>query len=276
MCISGALCLIPLLIFLNTSAKMHSMKQNYLSLLLCCITTCALAHAPKPPVKQKHPSPWDNSNAQVGYIVNRGNTDSSMFNLGGNVQFTKPRWQNQFQGQFQYGIAEHVTNRQYTHLYDQIQYDLNNDGKHDNYIFANADATLTRYGPYTYQTVYAAGYGRDWITTKHFTLSAQIGPGYRRNKEHSSNRVRDAFVATTQANAALKLGCCGTITQTVRYDIAKPYNYMQAVTAFTNKIVGHVAIQTSYTLTHYSNIPSNNPNTKKTDSITNLSLVYNF
>ncbi|PHQ79988.1 MAG: hypothetical protein COB66_05755 [Coxiella sp. (in: Bacteria)] len=223
-----------------------------------------------------HPSPWDGTNAQVGYVVNRGNTNSSMMNLGLNLSYKKPRWQNQFQAQFQYGKQDHTANRQYTHLNDQVQWSLNDHKKLDNFIFTNGDSIITKFGPYSYQNVFAAGWGKRWVDTKHFTLSAQVGPGYRVTKVQDESDVESSFIGTVQSNISLILSSYGTLTQSIRFDLAKPYNYVQAVTAFTNKIVGHIAVQVSYTLTYYSQIPTSSANTKKMDTITNISLVYNF
>lgn len=198
-----------------------------------------------------------------------------MLNLGTNIQFAKKRWNNLFQGQYQYGKTDGITNRNYGHLYDQLQYSLNDHKKRDNYLFANSDVQFTKFGPYSYQSVYAAGYGRDWINRKHFTLSAQVGPGYRRNKT-GDGKIQDDFVATAQAVATLLLSKYGTLSETYRYDYAKSYTYTHSVTAFTNKIIGNLAVQLSYTIDHYSKIPPSSSNTKKTDTQTNISLVYNF
>lgn len=226
---------------------------------------------------EKHPSPWDGSNALVGYIRNTGNTNSSSINLSTNALYKKSWWQNTFLGEFQYGKQDHKSNRQYFHFNDQIQFNLNPKKPNDNFIFVNSDTVLTRFGPYSYQMVDAAGYGRQLVNTKRFQLSAQAGPGYRRNKQNDqSHKISGTAVLTTQGNATLTLGKWGTLTQSARFDWAKPYNYLQTVTALTNKIWDHVAIQISYTVTYYSQIPANSTNTKKLDTVSNISLVYNY
>lgn len=245
---------------------------------LLAITSVTFAHKvdKSEAATAAHESAWDGSNAQVGYVSNQGNTNSSMLNLGTTVKFKHVRWDNTFQGQFQYGKEENQLNKQYTSLFDQANLNLNNTGTHDNFLFANGNAIFTKFGPYACQTIYAIGYGRDWIKSQHFTLSAQLGPGYRRNRQQESKKASSTLAGTMQVNSSILLSKYGTITQSLRYDIATPYNYLQAVSAFTNKIVGHVAVQISYTITHYSRIPPTSTNTKKTDTVTNISLVYNF
>lgn len=227
--------------------------------------------------KAKGPTPWDGSNALVGYVRNTGNTNSSSINLSTNVLYKKKTWQNTFLGEFQYGKQDGKSTRQYFHFNDQIQYFLDPTKKNTNYLFTNGDTVLTRFGPYRYQMVYAAGYGRQLFNNKTFQLSAQAGPGYRRNKKNQAgSKISGTAVLTTQANATLVLGKWGTLTQSARFDFAKPYNYLQATTAITNKIWEHVAIQLSYQITYYSQIPDGSTNTKKLDTVTNVSLVYNY
>lgn len=240
-------------------------------------TTAAFAHSCDHCKKHKGPTPWDGSNALVGYIRNTGNTNSSSINLGSNILYKKPTWQNTFLGEFQYGKQDGKSNRQYFHFNDQIQYFFDPKKQNDNFVFLNGDTVLTRFGPYSYQMVYAVGYGRQLINNKTFQLSAQAGPGYRRNKKNEPNsKASGTAIITTQENATLTLGKWGTLTNQTRFDLAKPYNYLQSTTTITNKIWDHVAIQMSYQITYYSQIPAGSTNTNKLDTITNISLVYNY
>ena len=221
------------------------------------------AHPCKDACKDAPTSPWDGTNAQIGYTKNSGNTNNSILNLGLNLTYKKPRWQNIFLSQFQYGKDSGAVNRVYTHLNNQTQFNFKEKPKKNDYIFLTGDAIITRFGPYSYQNVLSAGWGRRWINTKYFLLSGQIGPGYRISKIQNTNSVEYTPLGALQANMSLTYNNYGTLTQSINYDIAKPYNYLQAVTAFTNKIVAHIAVQVSYTITYYSEIPAASTNTKK-------------
>jgi putative salt-induced outer membrane protein len=250
----------------------------FLTAALSLTTLTAFAHSCEHCKKGgRAPSPWDGSNANVGYIRNTGNTNSSTLNLGTNVLYKKNWWENTFLGEFQYGKQNGKSNRQYFHFNDQVQFFLDPKVKNSNFIFVNNDTQLNRFGPYRYQMVTAAGYGRQLVNTKRFQWSAQAGPGYRRNKRNTGDKkTSGTAVLTTQTNATLMLGKWGTLTQLVRFDMAKPYNYLTTVTALTNKIWEHVAVQISFTTQYYSKIPSGSSNTEKLDTITNISLVYNY
>lgn len=256
---------------------LKKMNSILLSLTFFPIITTFAHPCPKCKHKDRGPTPWDGSNALIGYVRNTGNTSSSSINLSTNVLYKKTTWQNTFLGEFQYGKQDGRSNRQYYHFNDQVQYFLDPTKKNNNFLFLNGDSVITRFGPYRYQMVYAAGYGRQLVNNKTFQLSAQAGPGYRRNKKNQAgSKISGTAVLTTQANATLMLGKWGTLTQSARFDFAKPYNYLQATTALTNKIWDHVAIQLSYQISYYSQIPSGSTNTKKLDTVTNISLVYNY
>lgn len=232
----------------------------------------ALAHANHAPT----PSPWDGTNAQAGYILNTGNSKSMNINLATNIIYKQTEWQNTFLTEFQYAEQSSVANKQQLHFNDQAQFNLHNLDPMRSFLFANADSLFTRFNPYSNQTVVAGGYGVRLIKTQSFLLTVQAGPGFRYSKVQNSSETEKDPIITTQANAELKLGKFGTLTQSARYDIAKPYSFLRTVTSLTNKITGHIAIKGSYIVTNYSRVPSSSNRDKKTDTVTNISIVYNF
>ena len=254
---------------------MHKKLIYFLLIILIFPITTTFAHNCNK--CKKKPSPWDGTNVLFGYIRNTGNTNSSNINFSANAIYKKRTWQNTFLAEFQYGKQDGQANRQYYHLNDQWQYFLNPKKKNDSFIFVNGDNVINRFGPYIYQMVYAVGYGRQLIDRKTFKLSLQAGPGYRRNKQSGANgKVTDGPILTTQGNASLLLGKWGTLSQSARFDWGRAYNYLTAATALTNKIWGHLAVQISYTINYYSQIPPSSDRRDKLDTISNVALVYNF
>jgi putative salt-induced outer membrane protein len=224
----------------------------------------------KVPVK----SVWDGSNATVGFTMNTGNTQSKNFNGSVNLQYKKNRWTNTAYVSMQLQKSEGVLSKDKYTANDQVNYSYNK--AQNSFIFGNLDATMDHFSAYKYVLVTSAGYGRDIIKNDDITWSAQIGPGWRRNVVREDDTPTNRFIITTQTNVAWSLTKAGTLTETARFDYGKPYNYFQTVTAFTNKIIGNLAMQVSFELDYYSAIPPMSSNTKKTDTTTALSLVYNF
>lgn len=251
------------------------MKQIGILVALSLLTTTIYAHDCDKSATPKK-SPWDGTNVQLGYIFNTGNTQSLSFNVATNLDYTQEAWQNAFLGEFQYARQNGITSRQYFHINNQAQFDIHETERMKDYIFVNGDGVASRFSPYDYQTSLASGYGRTLFNTDIFTWKAQIGPGYRYSKLQNSSQSDSDVILMLQTDASLKLGKWGTLEQMVRYEIASAYNFLQANTSLTNKITGHIAIKASFNLTNYSAIPANSSNKYKTDTVTNISLVYNF
>lgn len=251
------------------------MKQHICAIALLLSASTGYAHDCN---KESNPqkNPWDGTNVQLGYIFNTGNTRSLSFNLATNLDYTQEAWQNTFLGEFQYARQNGIASRQYFHVNNQSQFDIHETERMRDYIFVNADGVASRFSPYDYQTSLAAGYGRTLVNNDWFLWKAQAGPGFRYSKLQNSNQADSDVIVMLQTDAQFKLGKWGTLEQQVRYDIASAYNYLLATTSLTNNITGHIAIKASFTLTNYSAIPANSSNTVKTDTVTNLSLVYNF
>lgn len=253
------------------------MKQWLSLLFISALCTYGLASAEDcKKDDQSHKNAWDGTNVQLGYIFNTGNTKSLSFNVATNIIYNQEAWQNTFLGEFQYAEQNGVANRQYFHLNDQAQFDIHETERMKDYIFVNGDSVMTRFSPYDYQTSLAGGYGRTLFNTDTFTWKAQAGPGVRYSKLQGSNQTDTDLMFMLQTDASLKLGKWGTLGQSIRYELASPYNYLLATTSLTNNITGHIAIKGSFTLTNYSEIPSTSTKTIKTDTVTNISLVYNF
>lgn len=237
-----------------------------------CVSVAFAGGCKKDEVAAK--SPWDGSNASFGFTWNTGNTNNKTINGSFNLIFKKDRWSNTANLGVQWQASNGVTSKDKYTLVNQTNYSFNK--SLSSFVFGNLNYTMDHFSAYNYVVVAAAGYGRNIIKTPTFLFSAQAGPGLRHNKVREDGNINNNFVVTTQANMTWNITKAGTITETARYDWGQPYDYFQTVTAFTNKIIGNLAMQLSFELDYYSSIPPMSSNTKKTDTTTALSLVYNF
>lgn len=261
-----------------------NISQVFIVTMFSCLLSTVVYAAKQPAIKKSkqvsskatEKSSWDGSKIQFGLSSSTGNTESENYNTQINIDYTKYRWTNAFQANNWFGKSDGNVNQEKYFFQDQINYSFNDNANIDNYVFVSGNWTFDRFSPYKYQSVYALGYGRDWVKTDRLVLNTQIGPGYRRNKERDTGLIEANYILTTQAGIRWFITKTGALSETVRYDIGRPYDYLKSVTAFTNKIVGNLAVQISYTVEHYSSIPANSTNTHKTDTTTNVALVYTF
>lgn len=219
-------------------------------------------------------SPWDGTSASMGANVSTGNTRSAVANAGFNLIYAKDPWSNTFNLAALWGRANGSTNKEKFTAVDQMNYSFHKENK--SFFFTNGDFTADRFSPYTYVFVGSAGYGRDLYRSEKFELSAQAGPGWRRNEVREDQDTDDHVILVMQSNMTWNITDKGSLTELLRYDYGAPFDYFQTITAFQNKIIGNLAVQISFELDYYSKIPPMSTFTQKTDTISAVSLVYNF
>ncbi|MDF1655394.1 MAG: DUF481 domain-containing protein [Coxiellaceae bacterium] len=259
------------------------LSRILLALLLVCCLLPAMA-APegtkltKKQAEQKseaiEKSHWDGSSASLGANANTGNTRTATINAGFNLLYNNDPWSNTANLAVLWGKADGSVNKEKFTAVDQLNYSFHKQDK--SFFFMNGDFTADRFSPYSYVFVGSAGYGRDLYRSQKIVLSAQAGPGWRRNEVRVDGDPNSHVIIVTQANFLWNVTDKGVFTELLRYDIGAPFDYFQTITAFQNKIIGNLAIQVSFELDYYSKIPPNSTFTQKTDTISAVSLVYNF
>lgn len=238
--------------------------------LACC--SCKKSKSCKD--KKAPPSAWEGSNASLGIIVNTGNTDTSNVNTGVVIKYKRRRWSDHFQGSAQFGRDSGAVTKEQYFAQNQMNYRFSDSFKQ--FIYANGNITVDRFSPYNYQSVFSMGYGRDLVEGKAFKLSVQAGPGFRLSEDRDDGESHRNLVLSTQLDASWQITKNGQLTEALTYNVGSPFNYLKSVTAFINKITKNIALQISFAVAHYSSIPPGSTLTKKTDTTTSISVVYNF
>jgi len=220
------------------------------------------------------PASWKGSNALLGIVVTTGNSETTNLNGGLNLSYEKGRWKNVFQGNGQFTESQGITTQQQFFLQNQTNYSW---GK--NFIFGNLNYTQNRFSPYDYQGVGSIGYGRTLFDSDKFRLTVQVGPGVRVNsikQENEPSMIQTHPIGTAGLNMRWRITDSVIFTEDVTYNFGNPYDYLKTVTALTNKIIGNLATQISYTTEYYSRIPRHSSHTQNLDTTLNVSLVYNL
>ncbi len=246
----------------------------------------ALAFAPfcvyaaqKEKAKSEKISPWKGSQLQFGLLVNTGNTDNKTFNSQLNVNYGGKQWSNALELQAQYATARDAGKTQ-EFYYGENQLNYNFNPKKTRFMFFNGNVTKNYFSPYDLQYVLASGYGFTAIDKPSFSLSLQLGPGWRSDQITDSHKVQNRFIITSAAKASLKVSKLGSVvSEQLVYEVGKPfqsYDFVRSTTSLTNKIIDDLAVRVSYVVTHFSSLPPGNTNQFLTDTNTNISLIYSF
>lgn len=220
------------------------------------------------------PSHWKGSNARLGALINTGNTDSSDLAAALNLFYQRDRWKNTTELSTQFSRDSGETTAESYRAKDQLQYSFTKSRK--NYIYTMFDYLQDKFAAYQHQGAASIGYGREIVTTDQWQVSVEAGPGMRYSKADGSTDAHKEFIFNTAANAVWQLMENLAFKQQLEYDIGSSYNYFQSLTSLTNQLIGHLATELSYRVQYYSSIPPGSSNTQKTDTTTNISLVYTF
>ncbi len=229
------------------------------------------APTPQAPVTK---SVWDGSNAQFGFIKNTGNTDATTLTGGLNIKYVKNRWTDNAQALVGYGTSKGVTNKNQYTVSNQLNYAFN--GELKNYMFFNASLNVNKFSPYSSQIILTPGYGRDIIKNDTLVWSAQLGAGLRRDQIAVDRTTTSSFVVSPLTTVTWNITRAGTLSESAGAALGHPYNQYTSTTSFMNKITKHFALQLSFQVQYVTSIPPGSNNTKKTDTTSNVSLVYNF
>lgn len=229
-------------------------------------------------------SAWQGSQATLGLQANSGNSQATSLQSALLAIYRKIYWENTTQFQTNYATDDDGIATQQQFLLDsQTNFNITPKSKHLQFIFLRQVFTFAKFSPYTYTQNLSGGYGITAINNDRLLLKLQAGPGYLHSiSKNGSKQIKDDFSANTQLDFTLYLykdhpgKHHNTLNETLAYTMTKPFNLLNSTTSLQHALTTHFAVSVTYQLTYYSRIPSNTHHTKKTDTITNINLVYNL
>ena len=221
-------------------------------------------------------SHWDGSTVNLGGVLNTGNTDSSSFTGGVGLNYTKSRWTNTLTIAGQYGQSDGEANAQMYSLDNKTQYSLNSNSNFNNYVYVETDTTSNLFSSYNYTSTLTLGYGRDWVKNGKYSVSTSIAPGYNRSSIQNSGDIEDSWAAVSTTNLLWNISPTAKITDVTKVSAFSSYWDVTSTATLNNKLNGSLSLLLSYAVTYYSEIPEGTDYEFQTNTITSVSLAYNF
>ncbi len=244
--------------------------KKILSLITFCtalaFTLATFAHP------EKLPKPWT-GNIHFGYVANSGNSRDT--NGLGKIVLRykhKEKWEigGTIGGQFSTGKTGKTAQR--ANLAADAHYYF----IPRQFTFSLINYQYDQFSPYLYTTLAVLGYGWELLKTKRFDLTLKAGPGIRYLKESTSKKVDKDLVGYTEGLATWHISNNVELNQVISYEYGNSNAFTQSKTSLITKIIGNLSFEASFALKHYSKVPKFSKNKYKTDTITNLALVYEF
>lgn len=248
-------------------------------LLLACLTFLALAplltFAAMTDAEQAK-SQWAGSNAQLGGILNTGNTKNKSVTGKLHVQYAKKKIQNITDVSGQYGKDNNVASSQNITTENSFNYSLGAAEDSNNFINNDNILKTDRFSAYDYELTTTLGYGHHWMKSDKIDLSTTLGPGYRRNELTDTKVIDDEIVLNATSHLCWNASETVKVTEDAKNTFGEEYNYTSLTTAITSTLFKQVALSLSFKMEYYSSIPADTSYTDKLNTLTTLNLVYPF
>jgi putative salt-induced outer membrane protein len=141
------------------------------------------------------------------------------------------------------------------------------------YLFGKLRYEEDSFNGYDYQASLILGYGRQIIDTERTGLKLEAGIGWREGELEIITETNDETVGFLGLSFRQKIGSHSEFTQEFQVEGGSNNVYSESDTGFKVNIMENLAMKLSLLVKNNSDVP---PDTEKTDTITAVTLVYNF
>lgn len=207
---------------------------------------------------------------EAGYVKTSGNTDSSALNVRLELVRTTENWRYRLAGTaLTTSNNGEKDNERYT-AEAQADRKLGDKG----YVFGVYRYDADKFGTYDPSQTVTVGYGRELMNSEKHVLKGEIGVGYRSLKETASGESESDAILRFLLDDAWQIFDTTAWTNRLLIETGSNNTFTQWNTGLTVAMTDAFAVKLGFELRSNSDVP--NSDTKKTDTITSVNLVYNF
>ena len=206
--------------------------------------------------------------AGLGVLATSGNSDNESINANFDLWWNYAPWSHSLAGLAIKSSASSVTTAEASSLAWQSKYNLNE----TDYIFGLIAWDKDEFSAYDQQLRETLGYGRRFVDTEKHFFSGEIGVGARQS-DLRDGTSQDNTIGYLGAEYRWLISESSKFTQTLGIESGSDNTYIEATSALSANVLEKVALVLGFTVKNNSDVL---PNTKKTDTITTISLEYAF
>lgn len=142
----------------------------------------------------------------------------------------------------------------------------------EQFLFAGITYDVDKFSGYESQATFISGYGRNIINTETLKLSAEIGPGYRRNKLETGGNESEAILHLG-AKGKNVINQASHVEGSLTIDSGSDQTITILDLGYINKLNSSLSLKLGFNLKNSSDVPAGS---ESTDTITSVSLLYSF
>ncbi|MDY6980383.1 MAG: DUF481 domain-containing protein [Pseudomonadota bacterium] len=212
-------------------------------------------------------SQW-NGAAELGFIMNRGNTDSDSLNAQLRIENTRHKWRHRAEAKVLRISEEDTTTAESYEVSGRSEYLLDD----NDYLFGSLRYESDEFAGYDRRTTEVVGYGHQFLKREDMHLKGEFGTGGRQT-EFVDGSDDDESIVRVGLDYKWQISKTSSFSEVVYVEHGSNDTYTESVTALTAKINNSLAMKVSYTVKNNSD-PQ--PGFKNTDTRTAITLVYDF
>ena len=212
-------------------------------------------------------SQWDGA-AELGFIMNRGNTDSDTLNAQLRVENTRRKWRHRAEAKVLRISEDDTTTAESYEVSGRSDYLLDD----NDYLFGSLRYESDEFAGYDRRTTEVVGYGHQFLKREDMHLKGEFGVGGRQT-EFIDGSDDDESIARIGLDYKWQISKTSSFSEVIYVEHGSNNTYTESVTALTAKINNSLAMKVSYTVKNNSD-PQ--PGFENTDTRTAITLVYDF
>lgn len=242
-------------------------KTVLASMLL--LATSVYAHEEE--AEEEIVKPWEGS-GEFGFVRTTGNTQSEALNMKLNFIRTGERWRHRFTG------TALMTSENGKKDNERYTMEVQSDRKLSeiSWLFGAFRWDADKFGSYDPQMSLTAGYGRELMKSENHMLKGEIGAGYRKLEERHSGDSSSEFIGRFLLDDSWQVFSTTLWTNRLLVEAGSSNTFTQFNTGLAIAMTGKFAVKLGYEYRHNTDVPIDIADSKNTDTITSVNLVYNF
>ncbi|MDR9436743.1 MAG: DUF481 domain-containing protein [Thiohalophilus sp.] len=212
-------------------------------------------------------SQWDGA-AELGFIMNRGNTDSDSLNAQLRVENSHRKWRHRGEAKVLRISEEDTTTAESYEVSGRSEYLLDD----NDYLFGTLRYESDEFAGYDQRTTEVLGYGHQFLKKENMHLKGEFGAGGRQTEFVDGTDDNESIVRVG-LDYKWQISKTSSFSEVVFVEHGSNNTYTESVTALTAKINNSLAMKVSYTIKNNSDPQAG---FETTDTRTAVTLVYDF
>lgn len=208
-------------------------------------------------------------NGELGLAISKGNTDNETFVGKANLAYSDDTWKHAFGVAGQYAKDDGEETARRYELFGTSGRRLSE----RSYIWGSVRNERDHYTSYEYQWTTAVGYGYEAIKNDTQHLTFEIGPGYRWSKDQGMQVHHNETIGRGMIDYGYKLTSTTSLVDTLLVESGSDNTFIKNLFGLQVAMSERLALKAGLETRHNTEV---DPDTKKTDNLTTVNIVYNF